>query len=190
MQEIKLEKIGDKVKVACPNNEKFLKKVHDLRGKWKEKAWWFDGSIIENVREIMLETYGTTGEVPYDNCTLVITNFSDYETLGPVILFGRTIAKASSRNSGAELGKDIIFIKGRYESGGTIKNWATKVYKATFEIQKFPIPSLELEEVKQAIEKGCCKVKKAKKKRSREEIQKEIESLLLQIKKLEDELNT
>ncbi|KAA6348486.1 hypothetical protein EZS27_004086 [termite gut metagenome] len=189
MQAIKLEQIGDQVKVTCPYNEEFVRKAHNLRGKWKENAWWFDDSILEYVREVMIQIYNTTGEVPYDNCTLVITDFSGDEMMDPVNLFGRTIAEASGRDSGARLGEDIIFIKGRYTSGGSVKNWRTVVSNAMFEIQNFPMPSLELPDVKKAIEEGWCKVKEAKKKRSRDDIQKEIEALSLRISELEKELN-
>ncbi|MDP2060663.1 MAG: hypothetical protein Q8J97_13055, partial [Flavobacteriaceae bacterium] len=135
------------------------------------------------------ECFGTTGETAYETCTLLITGYSDCEEKGAVSLFGRTIAKAFSRDSGARLGDDVVFISGTYKSGGSVKNWNTDVRNATFEIHKFPIPSLDLPSVKKAIEESWCEVKLSKKKRAKEEIQAEIDSLKTRIEELETELN-
>lgn len=40
-------------------------------------------------------------------------------------LFGKTIASAYGRDSGAKLGKDAVLIKGNACSGGSVKNWRT-----------------------------------------------------------------
>ncbi len=189
-QAIQLTIVDDKVKVVSPYNAEFVQKCRNLRGTFKAGAWWFDDSIIDYVREAMLNFYGTTGEIPYENCTLLITDFSDCEGCGPVVLFGRTIAKAFGRDSGARLGDDIIFITGTYNSGGSVKNWNTDVRNATFEIHNFPVPSLELPEVKKAIEEGWCKVKYPRKKRDPELMLKEIEELKTRIVELEKEYNS
>jgi SNF2 family DNA or RNA helicase len=60
---IKLEIVGDKVKVTSPYSEKFIIRARNLRGLWRKNAWWFDDSIIDYVREILMECFGTTGEV-------------------------------------------------------------------------------------------------------------------------------
>lgn len=189
MQAIQLTIIDDKVKVLSPYNEKFVTRARNLRGQWKQSAWWFDDSIIDYVRELMMECFGTTGEIAYETCTLLITKFTNFENNAPVVLFGRTVAKAFSRDSGARLGDDIILISGEYKSGGSVKNWRTEVKDATFEMHNFPIPSLNLKEVKEAIHEGWCEVKYSKKKRSPEEIQAEINTLKARIEELETELN-
>jgi hypothetical protein len=189
-QPIQLTVVDDKIKVVTPYNEAFVQKCRNLRGTFKNGAWWFDDSIIDYVREVMITFYGTTGEIPYQNCSLLISNYTDHSTYcSPCILFGRTIAKAFSRDSGARLGDDVILIDGICNSGGSVKNWRTEITNATFEIMNFPVPSLELPEVKNAIEEGWCKVKYQKKKRSSEEIQVEIEALHKRIEELQTELN-
>ncbi len=188
-QSIQLTIVDDKVKVLSPYNADFVQKCRNFRGTFKNGAWWFDDSIVDYVRDAMVEFFGTTGEVPYETCTLLITDFSETAGCAPVVLFGRTIAKAWGRDSGARLGDDIIFISGDYGSSGSVKNWSTRVSDATFEIHNFPVPSLELFQVKQAIESGWCEVKYNKKKRPIEEVQAEIEALKIRIVELETELN-
>lgn len=190
MQTIKLEIIQDKIKVTTPYNANFVNKCRNLRGKFQEGAWWFDDSILDYVRNAMIEYFGTTGEASYETCTLLIKDFSKCSDKSPVVLFGHTIARALGRDSGARLGDDIIFISGTYTSGGSVKNWCTEVEDATFEIHEFPVPSLELSNVKKAIEEGWCEVKYTKKKRTSEEIQVDINSCKLRLQELENELST
>lgn len=190
MQEIKLEIINGEVKVTSPYHQKFVNKARNLRGKWKDSAWWFDDSIIDYVRELMIECFGTTGEVPYENVDLLITDFDATGRCAPVELFGRTIAKAWGRDSGAKLGDGIILISGKIMSGGSVKNWSTEVSDASFIIKDFPKPATELTEVKTAIEEGWCVIKEQKQKpRDPQDILKEIEELKARIYELEKEYN-
>ena len=187
-QAIQLMIVDDKVRVITPYNADFVQKCRNLRGTFKDKAWWFDDSIIDYVREALIQFFGTTGEVPYDTCTVLISNYTNYSPInGPCILFGRTIAKAFGRDSGARLGDDIVFISGKFGSGGSVKNWRTEITDATFEIHKFPVPSLELPDVKKAIQEGWCEVKYPKKKRDPEIVLREITELRTRLADLEKE---
>jgi hypothetical protein len=188
-QAIQLTVVDDKVKVITPYNADFVQKCRNLRGTFKAGAWWFDNSIIDYVREAMIAFFGTTGETPYQNCTLLIRDYTEYSPYSsPCILFGRTIAKAFGRDSGARLGDDVILVSGGINSGGSVKNWRTEIRNATFEMLNFPAPSLELPDVKKAIEEGWCEVKYTKKKRPISEIKFEIEVLKAKIIELETEL--
>lgn len=187
-QQIQLSVVDDKVKVVTPYNAEFVQKCRNFRGKFSNGAWWFDDSIIEHVREAMIEYFGTTGETPYETCILEVKDFTSYEGQGPVTLFGRTIAKAYGRDSGARLGDGVVFISGEYKSGGSVKNWTTQVVDATFEIHNFPVPSLRLYEVQDYIKSGKCVVKEQKKKRDPNQIKKEISELQTRLAELEKEL--
>jgi hypothetical protein len=187
-QEISLELIDDKVKVTTPYHEIFVMRARNLRGKWENKSWWFDDSIIDYVRDLMIECFNTTGEEPFDTVNLLVSDFSDTEGKGPVTLFGRTIARAYSRDSDAKLGDDIVFISGSYGSGGSVKHWNTIVRDATFEIQHFPLPATELPEVKKAIEDGWVKIKYPTKKRKADEILAEIKNVESRLLTLKNEL--
>lgn len=184
-----IEKEGQ-VKVTSPYNKKFVNKARNLRGKWKDGAWWFDDSIIEYVRDLMMECFGTTGEVPYENVDLLIKDYDGTGGRSPVELFGRTIARAFGRDSGAKLGDGIILISGDVDSCGSMKNWTTEVNHATFIIKDFPKPATELEDVQEAIRDGWCEIKEQKKKRNPEDIEAEIESLKARIAELEKEYNS
>lgn len=187
-QQIQLSVVEDKLKVVTPYNAEFVQKCRNFRGKFSNGAWWFDDSIIEHVREAMIEFFGTTGERTYETCILVINDFTSYEDKGPVTLFGRTIAKAYGRDSGARLGDGIVFISGEYDSGGSSKNWSTEVKNATFEIHNFPVPALQLYEVQEYIKSGKCVVKEMKKKRDTDQIKNEITELQARLAELEKEL--
>lgn len=161
-QEIKLEIVDDKIKVTTPYNKDFVEKARNFRGKWDKKSWWFDDSILEYVQDAMVEIYGTTGEQPVEYCSLKIKNYSYSSQTSPVELFGRIIARAFGRNSGAKLGDNIIFIHGKYTSGGSMKNWRTRLEDATFEIQNFPLPRTKKEDVQEAVKQGWCEIKNIK----------------------------
>lgn len=165
MQAIQLEIIEKDglVKVTSPYNRKFVNKARDFRGQWKNEAWYFDDSIIDYVRELMIECFGTTGEEPYESVDLLIKDFTEYGDRGPVELFGRTIARAWGRDSGAKLGDGIVLIKGDVASSGSVKNWRTRVADADIIIQDFPKPATELPEVQEAIKAGWCEIKEQKK---------------------------
>lgn len=157
--EIKLEHMGNEIKVITPYNSDFVQKCRNLRGEFKQGAWWFRDNIIDYVRNAMLEIYGVTGEEQYEECSLLVKNFTSEATCAAVTLFGRTIARAFGRDSGAKLGDEIILIDGSIDSGGSMKNWSTCVKNATFEIQNFPLPATEKEEIQKAVAEGWCEVK-------------------------------
>lgn len=190
-QEIKLEIIDDQVKVTTPYNADFVQKCRNMKGKWKksENAWYIDDSLIDDIRDAMIEIYGTTGELPVEYCSLRIKDYTASQDQGPVVLFGRTIAMARGRDSGARMGDDVVFISGSYNSGGSVKNWTTRVEDATFEIKNFPVPATEKEEVQKAIAEGWCEIKKSQKKRLRAEIEADIADLKSRIEELEVELS-
>lgn len=153
------------IEVVTPYNQEFVRRCRNLRGKWdaEKTAWIFDESIEEYVKQALMDCYGTTGEEIVEYCNLLVTDYSDFGSKGPVELFGRTIAKAWGRDSGAKLGGDIVWIAGTYRSGGSVKNWGTDIADATFEIQNFPLPRTEFDDVKEAIAAGWCKIRKSNK---------------------------
>ncbi|MGB3452975.1 MAG: hypothetical protein WBA59_04015 [Moheibacter sp.] len=155
------DKENFKIRVKTPYDKAFVERARNLRGTWSKSTseWVFDDSIEEYLKEALIEVYGTTGEGRVEMVNLLIKDFSDYSKHQPVILFGRTIARAFGRDSGAKLGDGIVWIDGNYKSGGSVKNWATEIQNATFEIQNFPAPRLEKKDVQKAIAEGWCIVK-------------------------------
>lgn len=156
---IELKIVDDKVKVTSPYNHDFIEKCRKFHGVFKNGSWWFDDSIIDSVRKAMTEVYGTTGEKPYEYCTLIIKDFKKTVHNEPVDLFGRTIVGILGSGPAVRPGKDISFISGSYKSGGTSGDWYIEVSKAKFEINNFPLTMLKRKDVQKAIKEEWCKIK-------------------------------
>lgn len=186
---ISLEMVRHKIKVVAPYTEEFVKQSHILHGRWKQDAWWFDDSALDLVRQMLLRMWNTTGEKPYDECCLLIKNYSKCVRLDSVYLFNRMIAKAFGRRSGIQPGMNIRFISGTIKPGGTEYEWETQVLDATFEIDNFPLPAIDLPDVKMAIAEGWCDVNPVSKPRSKEEVEAEIQGCQLRLTGLRMELN-
>ena len=190
MAQINFKKQDGKIIVTTYYNRKFASKARNLRGQWDsvKKAWVFDESVEEYVKQALIDIFGVTGETLYETCSLLIKDFTAWESRGEVELFGRTVARAFGRDTGAKLGDDIIWISGSYGSGGSAKNWTTEIKNGTFEIQNFQLERTKFDDVQKAIEEGWCEIKITKKKRSREEIESEIATLKSKLSELEEEL--
>lgn len=185
---VKIEEKG-RIKVVSPYNGILVSKFRNLRGQFKDGAWFFDDTLEEYVKEALLQVFGYDGTTIPDYCTLKITGFSKSATTDAVLLFGRTIAKAYGRDSGAKLGDDIVLITGDCGSGGSVKNWSTYVSDATLLIKKFFLKRTEFEDIQKAIEAGWCEVIFEKPKRTPEQISDEIAKYQDLIIKLKQELS-
>jgi hypothetical protein len=155
------DKENFKIRVKTPYDKAFVERARNLRGTWSKSTseWVFDDSIEEYIREALMDVYGTTGEAPVEMVSLLIDGYDDNQLNGPIELFGRIIARAFGRDSGAKLGDDIIWISGEYTSGGSVKNWRTYVSDGRFEIKNFPLPRVQKEDVQNAIAEGWCVIK-------------------------------
>jgi hypothetical protein len=123
-----------------------------LGGRWDpdSKAWVFDPRDENRVAELYQSIYGywdTEGEPPSDAVTVRVTaNYEVRELKSGIFLFGRLIAKASGRDTGAGLGPGIIIDNGSVTSGGSRANWETIINKnATFEIKDVPLNLVDKE---------------------------------------------
>jgi len=148
-----------RLKVIAPYNEEFVVEARLLHGTWRRNAWWFDDSAMDRLRELLLRQWNTTGEAPYDSCSLLIRNLNKSARRGTVFLFNRMIAKAFGRMSKIKMGDDIYFISGTIKPGGDLYYWETQCVDATFVIGNFPLPATELPEVQKAISEGWCEIK-------------------------------
>ncbi len=191
MKTVNLTVNNGQVKVQTPYNAEFVTKAKNLGGKWDSlsKSWIFNENVLNYVKEILIQIYGVTGETTYQTCTLVVKNYSAEVVTGAVDLFGRTIARASGRDTGVSLGEGIVWINGKKQSGGSTKYWKTIVENALFEIQDFPVERTKFEDVQKAITEGWVEIKVTESKKTREEIESEIAELKEKLAKLEDELN-
>lgn len=115
--------------VYTPYNKDFVKAIKGIGGaKWNGKAWVVPENTVDAVREIMQDVYGETDISVTDKVEIKITFTDDvFAHNSAVTMFGKTIAKAFSRDSGAKVGDDVAFIKGAPKSAGSAKNWGTEV---------------------------------------------------------------
>lgn len=130
MMQIKLE--NGTAKVFTPYNAEFVSKIKGIGGRrWDsaDRCWCVPESEIETVRQFMQEVYGETDQ-PNEGekvTARIIFNSEVSELRESVVLFGKTIARAWGRDSGARVGDDVTLVSGKISSGGSMKNWYTVV---------------------------------------------------------------
>jgi hypothetical protein len=124
------------VTVTAPYNSGFIDGARKLGGKWNPPSWVFDTRDEVRVRALYYDWYGTWDDL----CTLRIT-WSEASSVaqGPVSVHGRDIAKAFGRDSGAKLAAGVVVLAGGFSSGGSVKNWVTRVSAGTVvSVRDFP----------------------------------------------------
>jgi hypothetical protein len=118
------------ITVTGPYNSEFIAKARRLAGKWHAPSWVFDIRDENAVRAACLKCYGTDGHTT-DLVDVRVTIPHDGRGVGgargPIELFGRTLARAFGRDSGAKLGDGVVVEAGGFGSGGSMKNWTTTV---------------------------------------------------------------
>ena len=123
---IKLSQTADSVAVKSPYDSDFVAAARSIGGKWdrEQGLWVFPSNLIDEVRQIMMANYHTTGESPEVKLKVTVSaEISGYTApayIGPV-----PVAQAWGRDGGAKPLNGACFIKGKPRSGGSIKNWYT-----------------------------------------------------------------
>lgn len=124
---------GDVAYVQTPYNANFVNQIKSVGGsKWDKgtKSWIVpadDGTLLA-VRQIMQEVYGETDNdtSPKFNVRLYVSNGID-ATKCDVTVMGKCLSHAWGRDSGARCGDGVSYVKGKPESGGSVKNWHSRV---------------------------------------------------------------
>lgn len=135
---MKIEVIDGRAYVYTPYNPAFVKAVKGIGGaKWdgERQCWSVPDAAVSAARMIMEDVYGYSDQVPDDTVTLKVTFLSDVSsTCSDVVLFGKVMAHARGRNSGARVGDDVAYIRGGASSGGSVKNWRSIVEEGSVAI--------------------------------------------------------
>lgn len=133
MDDLKIEIENGMANIYSPYNTEFVAQIKKISGrKWEPvlKCWSVPENFVNVVREIMQNIYGFTDITENETLSLkVFFNEAAHEWHSDVILFGKTLAHATGRNSGARVGDDVAYIKGEAVSGGSLKNWESIVRK-------------------------------------------------------------
>lgn len=143
MSDLKIEVSGETASVYSPYNAEFVQKMRRIGGaKWNrgQACWDVPAHAVSAVRLIMKETYGESDTEPAEKVTARVT-FTDEmsENRSAVTLFGKTVASAFGRDSGAKVGEDVTFIVKNPRSGGSRNHWETIIPEgAVAEIHNVP----------------------------------------------------
>lgn len=135
-------------KVLTPYNASFVAKIKRVGGKrWNglEKCWEIPTSEIDTVRGYMMDVFGETDLAEGEKVTIQVKFNSDAEKCcESITLFGKTLARAYGRDSGATVGEDVTLISGTITSGGSMKYWTTVIREgAVFKVRNVPRAALE-----------------------------------------------
>ena len=128
MSNYTITRIEDKAEIYTPYNKDFVARIKVMGGRWDgtKKCWAVNSEIIDDVRKVMREIYGrddtSNGETVSVELTFGETVYGHKES---ITIFGKTLASAFGRDSGARIGDDVLFLSGAPRSGGSVKNWDT-----------------------------------------------------------------
>lgn len=135
MCKIKVELTGEKALLYTPYNAGFVSAVKRIGGaRWTGDAWQIPADALENARKMMLKHFGETDEMQGETITVRATVVSDQnleELCRPVTSLGKTLARATGRDSGARVGDDVVLVSGDIDSNGSVKNWKTWIKRGT-----------------------------------------------------------
>lgn len=127
MFEIKEE--NEKIKITTPYHPIFVKKIKGAGASWSSdsKTWNMDARNIGIARKIMYQIYGRD-DTP---CELIDVKVYVKQSIiadrAAITMLGKVIASAYGRDSEAKIGEGISFEEGAPRSGGSVKNWFTKI---------------------------------------------------------------
>lgn len=183
--DIKIHKIGREALLFTPYNAEFIAAVKNIGGaRWdkEHRAWSIPSEAIDQARDIMRRVYGAC-DLPDDQprVSVKLTFEADVsEKWAPVTIFGKTIASATGRDSGARTGDDVVFVVGSPKSGGSVANWRSVVPEGSVVVlHNVPQAALEM-----PLPEGVQAVVSAQK-QSRDALQAEKERLLARLAEIE-----
>ena len=128
---MKIETHGNKIFIYSPYNSEFITKIKKIGGaRWNpdESCWMAPLNMIDTVRCILREVYGEDDLHSSEKIGLRLTFLKSMsEERSGIEMFGKSIAKAYGRDSGARVGNDCAFEVGSPVSGGSTKHWMTTI---------------------------------------------------------------
>lgn len=132
MKDFEIVMNGNVAEVYTPYNAEFVSKIKTTIGgrKWNstKKCWTVPETAVNQVRELMYQCYGRTDVDEGETVKIRVTVTNEIKNYGaPITIFGKTIAKAYSRDSGARVGDDVVFCVGAPTSGGSRNYWCTQI---------------------------------------------------------------
>jgi len=114
--------------IDTPYHPEFVQRIKRTPAKWDpdKKVWEIDARMVDIAQRIMEDVYGYDGVSPLKNVSVRVSLPNELsKERKPVTLFGRIVATAFGRDSGATIGDGVVFEQGGAESGGSTKHWRT-----------------------------------------------------------------
>lgn len=136
--------------IKTPYNANFVAKIKMVGGaKWdaEKRRWTVPETAVPAVREIMRNVYGRDDLIEGETVSVRLTFAETLErTTTSVIIMGHTISRAYGRDSGANPGDGVSFVRGECFSGGSMRNWSSGVKGGSVVIvDKVPVSLYERE---------------------------------------------
>ena len=140
---------NETAQVLCPYNQQVISTLKNLGGRWDraDRTWNVPLRAEAEARAALVAAFGTDGSS--ETAAVVVTvEVTARELiigdLDAVTFCGVTLARATGRDSGAEVGPAASLISGEITSGGSRANWETQVKEgATFRVE-MPRAALDL----------------------------------------------
>ncbi|MBD5170045.1 MAG: hypothetical protein HDT20_08025 [Oscillibacter sp.] len=139
---IKIE--NGKASISTPYHSEFVRKIKRCaNAKWdpEHNVWVVDAKYVPAVRQIMCDVYGES-DIPESKRYDVKLTFhkSVYSICDGVFFFGKCVARAYGRDSGARVGEGVCYLAGECESGGSVRNWQSIVNKGSV-VMLYDVPT-------------------------------------------------
>ena len=125
METVTVVRSGERLYVTSPYLPAMIKRARGLGGEFLDGRWVFALRHEVQVRGMLVDCFGTDGtptslvtvRFPYESDVLQETSRGSYTA------FGRLVARATGRDSGARIGPGVLILSGGFNSGGSMKNW-------------------------------------------------------------------
>lgn len=130
--------------VHTPYHPNFIEKIKRCSSaKWDaaRQAWQVTADLVPVVRKLMIDVFGEC-DIPAEGKRFDVqlsfhTGVS--ATCEGVYFFGKCLARASGRDSGARPGDGVCYIEGGCCSGGSMKYWCSQVKEGSV-VMLYDIP--------------------------------------------------
>lgn len=145
MDEIKVTRQGQQVRVTSPFHPEMVAQAPTLGGRWEStpREWAFDARDEQRVRELLVSIYGTDGSGPVPTVTVRhrITGYGGLHDSAKqeLWLLGRLVAQRRFRDAPVQLGAGVVVVEGKFPGrGGSAKYPAIDGDGVVLEIRDVP----------------------------------------------------
>lgn len=119
--------------IDTPYNREFVSQIKTIGGaRWDSarRVWKIPAACVDQARAIMRRVFGECDLPDESRRVTVKLTFNENvasDKRSSISIFGKQIARAFGRDSGAVVGEDVSFIEGKPTSGGSRANWLTYI---------------------------------------------------------------